>query len=114
MAWVLHYGELWFQVPTTIKIEVSGKLAEGVMAKDIFLHISGTYGTEVAQYKSMEWVGPAIDSLSLDGRLCIANQSVELGAKFSLFRADRKTLDFLKKRAVRPYEPVEPDRRRPV
>ena len=114
MAWVLHYGELWFQVPTTIKIEVSGKLAEGVMAKDIFLHISGTYGTEVAQYKSMEWVGPAIDSLSLDGRLCIANQSVELGAKFSLFRADRKTLDFLKKRAVRSFEPVEPDRRRPV
>jgi 3-isopropylmalate/(R)-2-methylmalate dehydratase large subunit len=109
MAWVLHYGELWFQVPTTIKIEVSGKLAEGVMAKDIFLHVSGTYGTEVAQYKSMEWVGPAIDSLSLDGRLCIANQSVELGAKFSLFRADQKTLDFLKKRAVRPYEPVESD-----
>jgi 3-isopropylmalate/(R)-2-methylmalate dehydratase large subunit len=79
------------------------------MAKDIFLHISGTYGTEVAQYKAMEWVGPAIDSLSLDGRLCIANQSVELGAKFSLFTADQKTLDFIKGRAFRPYEPVQSD-----
>jgi 3-isopropylmalate/(R)-2-methylmalate dehydratase large subunit len=110
MAWVLHYGELWFQVPVTIKIEVSGRLQDGVTAKDIFLHISGTYGTEVAQYKAMEWVGPTIDDLSLDGRLCIANQSVELGAKFSLFKADQKTFDFVSKRAVRPFAPVEPDR----
>lgn len=109
MAWVLHYGELWFQVPETIKIEVSGALKDGVMAKDIFLHISGTYGTEVAQYKSMEWTGPTIGGLTLDGRLCIANQSVELGAKFSLFHADRKTFEFIGDRAVRPYEPVEPD-----
>ena len=109
MAWVLHFGELWFQVPETIKIEVSGELKEGVTAKDVFLYVSGTYGTEVAQYKSMEWTGPAIDALSLDGRLCIANQSVELGAKFSLFKADQKTLDFLKDRAVRPYATVEPD-----
>jgi 3-isopropylmalate/(R)-2-methylmalate dehydratase large subunit len=109
MAWVLHFGELWFQVPETIKIEVSGELGKGVTAKDIFLHVSGVYGTEVGQYKSMEWTGSAIDSLSLDGRLCIANQSVELGAKFSLFRADKKTLNFVKDRAVRPYEPVEPD-----
>jgi 3-isopropylmalate/(R)-2-methylmalate dehydratase large subunit len=57
----------------------------------------------------MEWVGSAIDSLSLDGRLCIANQSVELGAKFSLFTADQKTLNFIKDRAVRPYEPVVSD-----
>jgi len=109
MAWVLHYGELWFQVPVTIKIEVTGKLKDGVSAKDIFLHVSGTYGTEVAQYKAMEWSGPAIDDLSLDGRLCIANQSVELGAKFSLFQADQKTLDYLKGRAVRAFEPVRPD-----
>ncbi len=109
MAWVLHFGELWFQVPQTIKVAVGGRLKKGVTAKDIFLHISGTYGTEVGQYKSMEWTGSAIDQLSLDGRLCIANQSVELGAKFSLFKADKKTLDFVKDRAVRAYEPVEPD-----
>lgn len=109
MAWVLHFGELWFQVPPTIKIEVSGKLADYVTAKDIFLYVSGTYGTEVAQYKAIEWAGPAIDNLSLDGRLCIANQSVELGAKFGLFAADQKTLDFVRGRAVRAYEPVSPD-----
>jgi 3-isopropylmalate/(R)-2-methylmalate dehydratase large subunit len=109
MAWILHYGELWFYVPVTIKVEVSGELPDAVTAKDIFLHMSGTYGSEVAQFKSMEWTGPVIDRLSLDGRLCIANQSVELGAKFSLFVADQKTLDFVKNRAVRAYEPVLPD-----
>jgi len=109
MAWLLHFGELWFQVPETIKMEVQGTLGECVTAKDIFLHVSGTYGTEVGQYKSMEWTGSAIDNLSLDGRLCIANQSVELGAKFSLFKSDQKTIDFLKDRAVRAYEPVESD-----
>jgi len=109
MAWVLHFGELWFRVPPTIKMEVLGTLPEGVTAKDIFLYVSGTYGTEVAQYKSIEWVGPVIDALSLDGRLCIANQSVELGAKFSLFKADEKTLAFVKERAIRDFEPVEPD-----
>jgi 3-isopropylmalate/(R)-2-methylmalate dehydratase large subunit len=90
-------------------MEVSGELPEGVMAKDIFLYASGTYGTEVAQFKSIEWTGPVINHLSLDGRLCIANQSVELGAKFSLFVADQKTLDFVKGRAVRAYEPALPD-----
>ena len=109
MAWVLHFGELWFQVPVSIKIEVVGKLPEWVTAKDIFLYVSGTYKTEVAQVKSIEWVGPVIDQLSMDGRLCIANQSVELGAKFSLFLADQKTLDFIKGKAARSFEPVSPD-----
>jgi len=109
MAWALHFGELWFRVPQTIKVEVSGELADGVMAKDIFLSMSGTYGTDIAQYKAMEWVGSGVQSLSLDGRLCIANQSVELGAKFSLFTADEKTLDYVTHRAVRQFEPVLPD-----
>jgi 3-isopropylmalate/(R)-2-methylmalate dehydratase large subunit len=109
MAWVLHFGELWFQVPASIKMEVKGELGDGITAKDIFLHISGTYGTEMAQYKAIEWSGSAVNSLSISDRLCLANQSVELGAKFSLFAADQKVLDFVKDRAVRGFEPVTPD-----
>lgn len=109
MAWVLNFGELWFKVPPTIKIEVVGDFTRGVMSKDLFLYISGTYGTDFAQYKSLEWTGPGIDGLSLDGRICVANQSVELGAKFSLFKADDKTMDFIRGRAVRDFAAVEPD-----
>jgi 3-isopropylmalate/(R)-2-methylmalate dehydratase large subunit len=110
MAWVLHFGELWFKVPSTIRVEVSGGLSKGVMAKDIFLHLSGDYGTEVALYRSIEWAGQGIDSLSLDERFSLAVQSAELGAKFSLFTADQMVLDYVRQRAVRPYEAVRPDR----
>jgi len=109
MAWVLHFGELWFQVPPSIKLELSGTVPDHVTAKDIFLHISRTYGTEFAQYKALEWGGPVINDLSISDRLCLANQSVELGAKFSLFPADQRVLDFLRDRAVRDFEPVMPD-----
>jgi 3-isopropylmalate/(R)-2-methylmalate dehydratase large subunit len=109
LAWVLAKGSLWFMVPPAVKMNVSGRLGVGVMGKDVFLKVSGDYGVEVGSYKSMEWSGDAISAMSLDGRICIANQSVELGAKFSLFECDQKVLDFVTPRARRPFTPVAPD-----
>lgn len=109
MAWVLNCGELWFLVPETIKIIVNGQLPSGVMAKDIYLTISGKYGTDFAQYRSLEWYGDAVDSMSLDGRMCIANQAVELGAKFCLFQADEKVKAFLNGHGRRAFVPVSAD-----
>jgi len=109
MAYVLHTGELWFRVPETIRFEINGKLADFVYSKDVILSIAGKYGTEIAQYKSIEWTGSVIDSMSIDGRLTMGNMSVELGAKFGLFRADRKTVDFVKARTDKPFNPVESD-----
>jgi len=106
LAWVLAKGSLWFMVPPAVKMNVSGRLGVGVMGKDVFLKVSGDYGVEVGSYKSMEWSGDAISAMSLDGRICIANQSVELGAKFSLFECDQKVLDFVTPRARRPFTPV--------
>jgi len=96
-------------VPETIKFEIRGKLTEGVYSKDIILHVAGKYGTDVAQYKAIEWTGPVVDDLSIDGRLTMSNMSVELGAKFGIFRADEKVLDYLKGRTDRAFEPVESD-----
>jgi 3-isopropylmalate/(R)-2-methylmalate dehydratase large subunit len=79
------------------------------MGKDVFLHVCGTYGTDFAQYKSLEWVGSAIGAMSLDSRMCISNQAVEVGAKFSLFEADQKALDYVMPRARRTFEPVAAD-----
>ncbi len=109
MAWVLTYGELWFLVPETIKVIVEGELAFGVMAKDLYLYVSGRYGTDFAQYRSLEWEGAAIDRLSLDGRMCIAGQAVELGAKFCLFQVDEKVRSYLSGRARTAYQPVSAD-----
>ncbi len=109
MAWVLSFGELWFKVPSSLRIEVSGTLRKGVMAKDVFLHLSGNYGTDMGLYRSIEWTGKGMESLSIDERLSLAVQSTELGAKFSLFRADQKLMDYIRPRAVRSFEPVLPD-----
>ncbi len=109
MAYVMKTGELWFRVPETIKFDITGKLPDFVTSKDVILYVAGKYGTEIAQYKAIEWAGSAIDEMSIDARLTMGNMSVELGAKFGIFRADRKTLDYLKVRTNKPFEPVGPD-----
>ena len=109
MAYVILTGELWFRVPETIRLDIQGKLSESVFSKDIILYIAGKYGTDVAQYKAIEWTGSAIDELGMDARLTMGNMSVELGAKFGLFRADEKTLAYLKGRTDKAFEPVESD-----
>ena len=109
MAYVIQTGELWFRVPETIKFEISGKLPDFVHSKDVILFIAGKYTTEVAQYKAIEWTGSAVDEMSLDSRLTMGNMSVELGAKFGIFRADQKVIDYVRARTDKPFEPVESD-----
>ena len=109
MAYVLMTGELWLRVPETIKIETTGKLPPYVYSKDIILEVGGKYGTDVAQYKAIEWTGSAIDAISLDGRFTMGNMSVELGAKFGIFKADQKTIDYVKARSKKKFTPVEAD-----
>jgi 3-isopropylmalate/(R)-2-methylmalate dehydratase large subunit len=109
MTYVLQTGELWFRVPDTIKIEVTGKLPEYCRSKDIILYVAGKWGTDVAQYRSLEWTGTAVDAISMDGRFTMANMSVELGAKFGIFKVDDKTIEYLKKHTDKPFEMVEPD-----
>lgn len=92
MAYVLATGELWFQVPPTILVELAGRLAAGVMWKDVVLALAGQIGTDGAQYQALEFGGPAAGAVDVAGRLTIANMAVELGAKFGLFPADDGTL----------------------
>ena len=109
MAYVIQTGELWFRVPETIKFEIEGKLPEFVHSKDIILLIAGKYTTEVAQYKAIEWTGSTVDAMNLDSRFTMGNMSVELGAKFGIFRADQKVIDYVRARTDKPFDPVESD-----
>ncbi len=96
-------GKLWFKVPETIRINVSGKLGEYVMAKDVILRILREVGVEGANYKSVEFTGETVENLSIDGRMCVANMSVEMGAKTGMMAADEKTLEYLKPRVKEGY-----------
>lgn len=107
--YVIAKGECWFRVPETIRFEILGQLPERVIGKDVILKIAGDHGTDFALYRSVEFVGPAVEKMSLAGRWTMANMGVEVGAKFAIFEADEKTLDFLKGRTQEPFTPVVSD-----
>ena len=102
-------GEIWFRVPETIRYEITGKLPPMIFGKDVILKIAGDNGTDFAIYKSIEFVGPAVEQLTLADRWTMANMGVEVGAKFALFEADHKTLAFLKGRTKEKFTPVTSD-----
>ena len=100
MAYVLATGELWFQVPPTILVELTGRLSPGVGWKDVVLTLAGRIGADGAQYQALEFGGPAAAGVDVSGRLTIANMAVELGAKFGLFAADAATLAHYQLRGI--------------
>ncbi|MBM3251830.1 MAG: 3-isopropylmalate dehydratase large subunit [Candidatus Omnitrophica bacterium] len=111
LAISLATGRNWFRVPETIKIIVKGKLPKGVFAKDIILYIIGKLGANGCTYKAIEFGGPAIDNLSMEGRFTISNMVIEMGAKCAFFLADGKTIAWLKNHNVKKrFHCLEPDR----
>jgi homoaconitate hydratase family protein len=109
MTYVLATGELWMRVPPTIRFVLDGRMGPGVMSKDVVLYLAGAFGTEVAQYRSIEYTGPAAAALSVAGRMTMANMGVELGAKFAFFEADDVTLDYLRPRVAGEVAPFASD-----
>lgn len=94
MAAALITGELWFKVPSAIKIVLNGHLQNGVMSKDVILRILGDIKADGGQYKSLEFTGPAAHEMSMEQRFTVANMALEAGAKCGLFEADEKTAEY--------------------
>jgi len=88
-------GKAWFRVPAAQKFELTGSLPPWVSGKDVILHIIGMIGVGGALYNSMEFTGPGLSALSMDGRFTIANMAVEAGAKNGIFPVDEKTLEYI-------------------
>ena len=104
MAAGMATGQAWFKVPSAIRFYLTGALKPNVSGKDVILTIIGRIGVDGALYKSMEFAGPGVASLTMDDRLCICNMAIEAGAKNGIFPVDDRTLEYLKGRAER--EPV--------
>lgn len=102
-------GEAWFKVPSAIKFNLTGKLNEYVMGKDVILHIIGMISVDGALYKSMEFSGEGLKSLSMDDRLSMANMAIEAGAKNGIFAVDDITVEYQKGRVDREYKIYEAD-----
>ena len=103
MACGMATGKAWFKVPSAIKFVLKGKLNKYVSGKDVILHIIGKIGVDGALYKSMEFTGEGLKSLTIYDRLTISNMAIEAGAKNGIFEVDDETLAYVKDRAQKPY-----------
>ncbi len=103
MACGMATGKAWFKVPSAIKFVLKGKLNKYVSGKDVILHIIGKIGVDGALYKSMEFVGEGVRSLTIFDRLTISNMAIEAGAKNGIFEVDEQTIAYVKERSNREF-----------
>lgn len=109
MAAGMATGEAWFKVPEAIRFNLTGELGENISGKDVILHIIGMIGVDGALYKSMEFTGPGVKTLSMDDRLCIANMAIEAGAKNGIFPVDDVTIEYMTGRVKGEWTVYEAD-----
>lgn len=110
MAAGMATGEAWFKVPEAIKFVLKGKMGNWVCGKDVILHIIGMIGVDGALYKSMEYTGEGLSTLSMDDRFTISNMAIEAGAKNGIFEVDEKTLEYVKEHSSREYKIFKADK----
>src|SRR5260221_3302202 len=92
------------QTPKTMKIEVRGRLADGVTAKDLALGIIGQIGTDGATGHVIEYAGEAVRALSMEGRMTLCNMSIEAGARAGMIAPDETTFAYLAGRRFCPRD----------
>jgi 3-isopropylmalate/(R)-2-methylmalate dehydratase large subunit len=109
VAGIMVTGRTWLKVPETVRFTYRGKLPKWVGGKDLILRAIGDIGVDGALYQAMEFTGPVVDDLSLDGRFTMANMAIEAGAKTGLFAPDAKTYQYLDERVDRSYATYESD-----
>lgn len=102
-------GQAWFKVPSAIKVVLTGSLNKWVSGKDVILHLIGTIGVDGALYRSLEFTGDGVASLSMDDRFAIANMAIEAGAKNGIFPVDDKTIAYMEEHSKKPYTIYEAD-----
>ncbi len=101
MAAGMATGKAWFKVPSAIQFKLTGTLPANCSGKDVILTIIGMIGVDGALYKSMEFTGAGVASLSMDDRLCICNMAIEAGAKNGIFPVDDVTMAYMEGRCER-------------
>ena len=108
-AFVLGTGRLWLKVPPSLKFSFRGRAPAWLTAKDLILHVIGRIGHNGATYMAMEFAGEAVTDLNVDERMTICNMAIEAGAKNGVIAADDVTVDYVRGRTDKPFEPVASD-----
>lgn len=93
---------LWLMKSRNMRVRVEGELGPGITAKDIVLAIIGQIGTDGGTGCAIEFAGPAIQALSVEGRMTVCNMAIEAGARAGMIAVDEKTIEYFR---GRPYSP---------
>lgn len=104
MATILMTGELWFRVPEIIEVRLDGEAPKGVYPKDVILAVLGKIRADGAVYKAIDFTGSYVEKLNVAGRMTICNMAVEMGAKTAYMQPNQDVIDYVMRRAVRPFE----------
>ena len=103
-------GQTWLRVPDAILVKLTGRPHRWVGGKDLIINLIGILGVDGATYASLEFDGPGVENVSVEGRLTAANMVIEAGAKNGIFPADAAAVEFLRGVGVKASESgIEPD-----
>jgi 3-isopropylmalate/(R)-2-methylmalate dehydratase large subunit len=109
LAGIMFCGQLWLEVPQTIRVVLEGRLPDRVSAKDLALMLARRLGADGAGYKALEFSGDGIATLDIDDRIVLANMSVELGAKAGIFPFDDVLARYMDRIGIVDFSPVTQD-----
>ncbi len=105
-GFILGTGKLWVKVPPTMRFVFEGSLPPYLMAKDLILHVIGEIGVDGAIYRTMEFAGDGVYSLSMEERMTLCNMVIEAGGKNGVIVPDEVTLEYVRARTSKPFEVV--------
>jgi 3-isopropylmalate/(R)-2-methylmalate dehydratase large subunit len=106
-AW--NSGKVWFKVPASVRLNLTGRLPEDVAAKDVILNLLKIYGANTLLGYSIEMYGEAVDAMTLDERITIASMATEMGAIIILFPPSEEIINYCRSRSKSSFEPVYAD-----
>ncbi len=104
-----HKGKVWFKVPESVKVTLTGKRPENVSAKDIVLNLLSKFGANTLLSKSVEFYGEEVDKLSLDERITIASMGTEMGVIILLFPPNDAVMEYCEEATGRKLDKIEAD-----
>ncbi|MFH1087593.1 MAG: aconitase family protein [Chloroflexota bacterium] len=105
----LATGKTWVQVPETAKFNIRGRLQQGVTARDVFEYVLGQVGGAGAPGQVMEWTGPVVEAMDMDGRFTLCAGALFTGAWTAVVNPDDKTLAYVQARSKESFEPLTSD-----
>lgn len=106
---IFALGKFWMKVPESQRFEITGKLRKGVMSRDLIQQIIGDLGVGGAANTVMEFAGPGVESMSIDYRMILCNQTSNAGAVTGIVNPDQKTIDYVTPRVKEPFEVLRSD-----